>query len=93
MKVEKALVDEVMRNVVVKVHRFPGTTTTVAAVFRDDGFMLATGVSNCVDPTEDNPMVGEAIAVQNAMQEAETQAWRIEGIRLKDLMNAEAASH
>ncbi len=65
------------------VHRFPGTTSTVAAATLPNGFVVAVGHSAAASRENFDAEIGETIAISNARTEARKKLWELEGYVLK----------
>jgi hypothetical protein len=74
-----ALVD----SLIFQTHRFPGTTSTVAAAILPNGFVVAVGHSAAASRENFDAEIGEAIAISNAKTEARKKLWELEGYVLK----------
>ncbi len=59
-------------------NQLPGTNYTVCVSTFADGWSM-TGQSVCVDPADFNQELGETIARDNAISDAETHYWRTSG--------------
>jgi hypothetical protein len=65
------------------VHRFPGTTSTVAAAALPNGFVVAVGHSAAASRENFDAEIGESLAISNARTEARKKLWELEGYVLK----------
>lgn len=59
-------------------NQLPNTNYTICVTTFEDGWSV-TGQSVCVDPADFNQELGERIALDNAVQDAETHYWRTSG--------------
>jgi hypothetical protein len=59
-------------------HQFPDTTVTIALVTLPNGFSLI-GHSACINQGHFDPIIGEQVALQEAMREL----WALEGYHRK----------
>ena len=71
-----------MAGVTYHVYRVPDTTTTVAVAYSEDGFRLAVGASDCVDPANYDFELGKKYACERAEHDARNKLWELEGYHL-----------
>lgn len=82
-RVSNAHIDALMARVEYHtVSRPGGSTSTFVHAFLDGKFMLATGHSACVSAANFDPVIGEALARQNAETAARSKLWELEGYLL-----------
>lgn len=86
-RVTPAQIDALMHGVTVHTHVFPGTATTVAAVFLRNGFCLAVEMSGCADPKNFDAEIGARIATEKALLSARDKVWELEGYSLKKALS------
>jgi hypothetical protein len=60
----------------------PSTTSTFAHAFLDGKFLLATGHTACVDPSNFNAELGAKYATERAFELAKDKLYELEGYRL-----------
>lgn len=80
-KVQPERINLLMSRLTAKYAVIPGTTMTVCALQLPNGFVVATGESACIDPANFNRAKGEEIAQANALLDAESKLWQLEGYR------------
>ena len=85
-------IDALCDDLVIHTHHFPGTTTTVAVAMLPDGFVVATGHSACISPTNFKRHIGEQIASDNARAAARAKLWELEGYVLRSSLVSAFAS-
>jgi glycine/D-amino acid oxidase-like deaminating enzyme len=84
-------IDALCKDLVIHMHHFPGTTTTVAVAALPDGFVVATGHSACISPENFKADIGARIASDNARTAARAKLWELEGYLLRaSLVNPDA---
>lgn len=76
-------IDQLMADVQVRTHSFPGTTSTVAIAALPDGFVLGIGHSACIDPAAYDAEIGIRMATADALKKARDKAWELEGYLLR----------
>lgn len=90
-RVKKETIDSLMAKVEYVQVQPEGTTTTFchAYVPGDQGrkFLVATGVSACVEPALFNAQIGLDIAKRNAEAAAAQELWKLEGYALFKSLN------
>jgi len=89
-RVTPGQINALMDGVTVQTHRFPGTTTMVAAAFLPSGFSVGFGISACASPENFNEEIGAKIATENAREDAREELWKLEGYALKLRLSAAA---
>lgn len=63
-------VQSVLEAATVDLHLVPGTTTTIATVILDGGFVVAHGTSACMNPADFDSKMGMESAIADAMIKA-----------------------
>lgn len=81
MKVSKEHIDNLLSKCTLHYNRLHGTTT-ICQVVLPNGFMVATGMSGCIDPANFDEKLGRKYAKQNALKAAEDKLWEMEGYRM-----------
>ena len=77
---EEAIKEKIINIEIVKCVTFSGQILRWAVLTMENGFAI-TGEPSCsVDSANDDPKIGEEIAIKNAMN----RAWELEGYLLKD---------
>lgn len=84
-RVTKDQIDALMERCNFDIHHIPNTTTMLVTCLLD-GFSLAVGKSACVDPDNFDRALGIEIARSNAVKEARSKLWELEGYALKKTM-------
>ena len=59
-----------------------GTTSTFVHLYLPGGFYVASGFSACVSPENFDAELGISIAAKDALRNAESELWKLEGYRL-----------
>lgn len=65
-----------------------GRTTTFVHIYDKQGYLLATGMSACVDPANYDADKGVQIAQGHGMDNAHAKLWELEGYHLKKDLEA-----
>ena len=80
-KISLEYIDGLMANVNIDVAQIPNTTTTLATVSLPNGFVLAHGESACISPVDFDSEIGAQMAIENAINAARSEIWKLEGYR------------
>lgn len=92
-RVTKAHIDSLVADLVIKTHHFPGTTSTVAVASLPDGYVVATGYSDCISPENFKAHIGIGIAADNAIAAARSKLWELEGYVLRAFLHNSNGVH
>lgn len=87
-RVQPGDIEALQRSLVVLTHHFPGTTVTVAVAVLPDGFVVGTGQSGCISPSNFDAEIGATIAKGGALAAAREKLWELEGYLLRDRLLA-----
>jgi len=71
-----------------EVDQVEGRTVTHVHVYDPQGYYLASGFSACVDPANFNAELGKQYALNQALGNAESKLWQLEGYHLKKELEA-----
>lgn len=81
LKVSKERVDHLLATSTMHYNRLHGTTT-VCQVVLQNGFMLATGLSSCLDPASFDESLGRKYSMMDALESASNKIWELEAYRI-----------
>lgn len=81
-RVTKAEIDKLEESLDLKTYKLKGTSHTVTLAELPGGFVVGKGFAMCVDPDNYRESIGEEVSTRNALIDARSKLWELEGYRL-----------
>lgn len=81
-RVTKAQIDALEDTLVLRTYKLKGSSHTVTLAELPGGFVVGKGFAMCVDPDNYRQSIGEEVSTRNALIDARSKLWELEGYRL-----------